>query len=150
MGVGRYLIVLLLMLLSFIGVSLSLSDLASGVFMKELYLLLILVVVAGAAIITTTKNRRIGWFLFAVFFATFLVNGLYLSYAAPERRLGLYSVMLFSAVGFLFAITPDRNRQRPRQRPQVIIENIEPLEEKVIENVPKKRGRKKKSRGKAG
>jgi hypothetical protein len=157
MGVGRFVIILLLMLLSFIGVSLSLTELSSALFMKELYLLLLLLVVAGIAIYAVTKDGRLGWLLFCIFFATFIVNALYISLEAPGHRMTLYSVMLFSALGFLFAVTPRRmpqkRRVQPQARPQVIIEDIEPLKEIEPEEIKapvKRRRRRKKSRGKAG
>jgi hypothetical protein len=150
MGAGKYFTVLLLSILSFLGIVLVNMSLTERLFVYQLYFVLLLLIVVAVSLYSVRRNLRLGWLLFALFFAAVLFNAVYL-----HNLVGLSSAMLFvilvaSTIGFLMSIS-NIGRKHRKTRPRIIIEDlppeiVEPEPEKPAKKTPKKKAAKKPSK----
>jgi len=123
MGMGKYFLGLLLTIISFFGLSILVIGTQSAFFIKELYFMFFLLIVAAIALFAVRRGIRLGWMLFALFFAAVIFDALYIGMIAVVDKATLYSVVIVAVIGVLMSLG---QLKRHRRRPRIVIEDLPP------------------------
>ena len=139
MGAGRYFFAYLLLILTFLSLTLMIVKSSDIVFIRQLYLAFFLLIMAGIALFTVASNINSGWLLFTLFYSVFLINTLYLHFEVYVGRSLLFVGLTIGVIGLFFSAAGVGSQRMRHHKRKIIVEDIvdEPVQVVKIKELKK-------------
>ena len=137
----EYFSILLITIVTFFSLSLIVINTSVLLFIKEIYLILFLLIFAAIALFSVGLNIRLGWMLFSLFFATILINTVYLFISIGIEFSHLFIVISSASLGLLISVNKlsKCTKAKKKKNSNVFVEDIldEPIDTYSVNNSKK-------------
>ena len=123
---GLFIVMNVVLLISFIGLTISIFNLGGLFFVTELILLIAIIAIAFFAMVVAYLDVRFGWLLLAIVFAVTLIDVTFLYFAAPLNTMTFFLMIVVATIGFIISVVSVGKEEGP-------LEPVEPEVERDFE-----------------